>query len=87
MVEIPLRRKGSWGGRSSLFEVIILYKFCLRYDNPSLGRWAQQDPVGGSLGDLNSANRSVYAGDDPCLTSITYYGNIIAHDCGLPISF
>ncbi len=25
----------------------------------------QQDPVGGSLGDLNSANRYVYANDDP----------------------
>jgi hypothetical protein len=34
------------------------------YD-PTLSRWTQQDPVGGSLGDLNSANRYVYAGDDP----------------------
>jgi RHS repeat-associated protein len=42
-----------------------LYTFGTRYDNPSLGRWTQQDPVGGSLGDLNSANRYTYAGDDP----------------------
>jgi hypothetical protein len=31
----------------------------------AMGRWTQQDPVGGSLGDLNSANRYAYAGDDP----------------------
>jgi RHS repeat-associated protein len=42
-----------------------LYKFGTRYDDPSLGRWTQQDPVGGSLGDLNSANRYAYANDDP----------------------
>lgn len=42
-----------------------LYKFGVRYYNPDLGRWTQQDPVGGSLGDLNSVNRYVYAGDDP----------------------
>jgi hypothetical protein len=32
---------------------------------PSLGRWTHQYPVGGSLGDLNSANRYTYANDDP----------------------
>ncbi len=42
-----------------------LYKFGTRYYDPTLGRRTQQDPVGGSLGDLNSANRYVYAGDDP----------------------
>jgi RHS repeat-associated protein len=42
-----------------------LYKFGTRYDDPTLGRWTQQDPVGGSLGDLNAANRYTYAGDDP----------------------
>ena len=42
-----------------------LYKFGTRYYDPTLGRWTQQDPVGGSLGDLNSANRYTYAGDDP----------------------
>jgi len=42
-----------------------LYKFGTRYYDSSLGRWTQQDPVGGSLGDLNSANRYVYANDDP----------------------
>jgi RHS repeat-associated protein len=42
-----------------------LYKFGTRYYDFSLGRWTQQDPVGGSLGDLNSANRYVYTDDDP----------------------
>src|SRR5947209_16457377 len=42
-----------------------LYKFGTRYDDPTLGRWTQQDPVGGSLGDLNAANRYTYANDDP----------------------
>jgi RHS repeat-associated protein len=42
-----------------------LYKFGTRYYDPTLGRWTQQDPVGGSLGDLNSANRYTYANDDP----------------------
>jgi RHS repeat-associated protein len=42
-----------------------LYKFGERYYNPNLGRWTQQDPVGGSLGDLNAANRYTYANDDP----------------------
>ena len=40
-------------------------QFGVRYYNPSLGRWTQQDPVGGSLFDLNSANRYIYASDDP----------------------
>ncbi|MFL5700173.1 MAG: RHS repeat-associated core domain-containing protein [Ktedonobacteraceae bacterium] len=42
-----------------------LYHFGARSYGPILRRWTQQDPVGGSLGDLNSANRYVYAGDDP----------------------
>jgi RHS repeat-associated protein len=31
-----------------------LYTFGTRYYDPSLGRWTQQDPVGGSLGDLRA---------------------------------
>jgi RHS repeat-associated protein len=42
-----------------------LYKFGTRYYDPSIGRWTQLDPVGGSLGDLNAANRYTYANDDP----------------------
>ena len=40
-------------------------QFGVRYYSPSLGRWTQQDPLAGSLFDLNSANRYVYAGNDP----------------------
>ena len=47
------------------FRSTSLYKFGTRYDDPTLGRWTQQDPVGGSLGDLNAANRYTYANDDP----------------------
>ena len=40
-------------------------QFGVRYYSPSLGRWTQQDPVAGSLFDLNSGNRYVYASDNP----------------------
>jgi RHS repeat-associated protein len=36
-----------------------LYKFGTRYDDPTLGRWTQQDPVGGSLGDPNIVNQLI----------------------------
>ena len=42
-----------------------LYKFGTRYYNPALGKWTQQGPVGGSLGDSNAANRYTYANDAP----------------------
>ncbi len=42
-----------------------LVKFGTRYYNPNLGRWTQQDSVGGSLGSPDSLNRYLYAQDDP----------------------
>jgi RHS repeat-associated protein len=51
--------------RKFLREQYDLIKFGTRYDDPSLSLWTQHDPVGGSLGDLNSANRYAYANDDP----------------------
>ena len=42
-----------------------LYKFGERYYDPALGRWTQKDPVGGSLGNVNSTNPYVYAGNVP----------------------
>ena len=57
-----------------------LYKFGVRYYNPTLGRWTQQDPVGGSLGDLNSANRYVYANDNP-VNAVDPSGKAVG-DCG-----
>ena len=35
------------------------------YYNPDLGRWTQQDPVAGSLGNPDTLNRYLYVGDDP----------------------
>ena len=42
-----------------------LVKFGTRYYNPNLGRWTQQDPVGGSLGNADTLNRYLYVDDDP----------------------
>ena len=42
-----------------------LYKFGVRYYDPTLGRWTQQDPLGGSLFDPSTGNRYIYANDDP----------------------
>jgi RHS repeat-associated protein len=60
-----------------------LYKFGTRYDDPTLGRWTQQDPVGGSLGDLNSANRYTYADDNP--VNLTDPSGMDAVDCAATI--
>ena len=42
-----------------------LYKFGIRYYDPTLGRWTQQDPLGGSLFDPSTGNRYAYTNDDP----------------------
>ena len=42
-----------------------LYKFGIRYYDPSTGRWTQRDPVGGSLQEMTKANPYVYADNDP----------------------
>jgi RHS repeat-associated protein len=41
-----------------------LYHFGMRYYDPRVGRWTQQDPIS-SPGDLQEGNRYVYVGDDP----------------------
>ncbi len=73
------------------------YLFGVRYYDPSLGRWTQQDPVAGSLFDLNSGNRYTYVEDDPvnlvdpsgkagCATGIivALLGSILAVVSGIP---
>jgi RHS repeat-associated protein len=40
-------------------------KFGTRYYDPAVGRWTQQDPVAGSIGDPRTVNRYVYVGDNP----------------------
>jgi len=42
-----------------------LVKFGTRYYNPQLGRWTQQDPKAGSLGNPDTLNRYLYVDDDP----------------------
>jgi RHS repeat-associated protein len=42
-----------------------LYKFGGRYDDSSLGRWTQPDPVPGQETQPESINRYAYAGNDP----------------------
>ena len=42
-----------------------LYKFGVRYYDPTLGRWTQQDPLGGSLFDPSTGNRYAYTNDNP----------------------
>ena len=42
-----------------------LYKFGIRYYDPTTGRWTQRDPVGGSLQETTKANPFVYADNDP----------------------
>ena len=42
-----------------------LYKFGIRYYDPTTGRWTQRDPVGASLQELTKANPYMYANDDP----------------------
>ncbi len=42
-----------------------LYKYGIRYYDPTLGRWTQRTPVGGSLQETTKPNPYVYADDDP----------------------
>jgi RHS repeat-associated protein len=42
-----------------------LYKYGIRYYDPTIGRWTQRTPVGGSLQEMTKPNPYVYAGDDP----------------------
>jgi len=51
-----------------------LYKFGIRYYDPTFGRWTQQDPLGGRLFDPSTGNRYAYTNDDPTnLTDLTGY--------------
>jgi RHS repeat-associated protein len=54
-----------WRFASGYLDSTGLYKFGARYDDPTLGRWTQQDSVGGSISKPATANRFIYSGDDP----------------------
>ena len=47
------------------FTYMGLYKYGIRYYDPTLGRWTQRTPVGGSLAETLKANPYVYADDNP----------------------
>ena len=57
-----------WQFASGFYDATTgLYKFGTRYYSPTLGRWTQQDPVGGTVGTVGSGNAYVYAGDNPVM--------------------
>ena len=59
-------RTNAWRYASGYDDVSTgLYKFGIRYYDPTIGRWTQRDPVGGSLQETVKANPYVYANDDP----------------------
>ena len=61
-----------------------MYKFGVRYYDPTLGRWTQQDPLGGSLFDPSTGNRYIYANDDP--TNLTDPSGQVSVACVLAIA-
>ena len=61
-----------------------LYKFGIRYYDPTLGRWTQQDPLGGSLFDPSTGNRYAYTNDDP--TNFTDPSGKSGIGCGLAVA-
>ena len=55
-----------WKYASGYFDTTTnLYKFGIRYYDPTTGRWTQRTPVGGSLAETTKANPYVYANDNP----------------------
>jgi hypothetical protein len=42
-----------------------LYKYGIRYYDPTIGRWTQRAPIGGSLQETLKASPYVYADNDP----------------------
>ena len=60
------RQSNIWRFASGQFDSSTgLYKFGIRYDDTSLGRWTQRMPVGGSLLEMTKANPYVCTQDDP----------------------
>ena len=68
-----------WGYAGGYTDTTGLIKFGTRYYDAALGRWTQQDPIGGSIANPNALDRYNYvacnpiSGKDPsglsCLTS------------------
>jgi RHS repeat-associated protein len=54
-----------WQFAAGYLESTGLYKFGTRYYDPILGRWTQQDPIGGTAANPSTVDRYTYAGDNP----------------------
>jgi RHS repeat-associated protein len=54
-----------WGYASDYLDTTGLIQFGTRYYDPNLGRWTQQDAVGGSIGSPASINRYIYVSCNP----------------------
>ncbi|MDQ2887663.1 MAG: RHS repeat-associated core domain-containing protein [Chloroflexota bacterium] len=61
-----------------------LYKYGIRYDDPTIGRWTQRTPVGGSLEETTKPNPYVYADDDP-VNEVNHSGKD-AIECGVTLT-
>ena len=57
-----------------------MYKFGVRYYDPTLGRWTQQDPLGGSLFDPSTGNRYAYVDANP-INLVDTGGASLANAC------
>jgi RHS repeat-associated protein len=58
-----------WGFAGGYLDTTGLVKFGARYYDPSVGRWTQQDPIGGSIANPGTVNRYVYVNDNPANNS------------------
>ncbi len=54
-----------WHFAGGYLDVTGLYKFGTRYYDPSVGRWTQQDPIGGSIASPSEIDRYLYVADNP----------------------
>ena len=54
-----------WRYAGGYLDNMGIYKFGIRYYDPTTGRWSQATPVGGSLKETLKANPYEYAGDNP----------------------
>jgi RHS repeat-associated protein len=74
---------GFWNKASSNPGSPPLYQIGTRYYDATSGRWTQQDPIVGSIGDPGSENAYDYVGDDPINetdpSGLCAWYNIVCH--------
>ena len=54
-----------WQYAAGYLDPTGLTKFGTRYYDPNIGRWTQQDPIGGSIAAPTTINRYAYVGNEP----------------------